>query len=282
MSIAMNTIGRSDFDYIRELVQRRSAIVLEPDKAYLIETRLTPLARQRGFDSLQALIASLRSGAGDGLAHQVVEAMTTHETSFFRDFHPFETLRTTVLPELLAKRPPGQPLTIWCAACSSGQEPFSVAMLAHEHFPTLIRGRLRIVATDLSGAILAQARDGVYSQTEINRGLPTAALARYFDKQGARWRIKSEIRRLVDFQQSNLAEAWPPLPLLDVVFMRNVLIYFGLETRKMILARVRGILKPDGYLFLGSSETTLNLDAAFEPVFLGKTVCYQLRQTGIP
>lgn len=277
----MSTINSNDFNYIRDLVRRHSAIVLEPDKAYLIETRLAPLAQQTGFASLRELIASLRIGAGDGLQNKVVEAMTTHETSFFRDGHPFETFRTAILPGLLAKRPAGQSLTIWCAACSSGQEPFSVAMLAREHFPDLVKGRLRIFATDLSGAILARARDGLFTQIEINRGLPAALLARYFDKQGLNWRLKSEIRRMVDFQQHNLAGAWPNFPALDVIFMRNVLIYFGLETKKAILAKVRGALKPDGYLFLGSSETTLNLDPAFEPINVGKTICYQLRQTRI-
>ena len=274
----MSTLSPQDFNYIRDLVRRHSAIVLDPDKAYLIETRLAPLARQTGFESLRELIASLRIAPGDGLHTKVVEAMTTHETSFFRDSHPFETLRAAILPGLIAKRPPGQNLAIWCAACSSGQEPFSVAMLAHEHFPELVKGRLRIIATDLSGAVLARARDGLYTQIEINRGLPAALLTRYFDKQGLNWRLKSEIRRMVDFRQSNLVDAWPHLPALDVVLMRNVLIYFGPDTKKAILAKVRGILKPDGYLFLGSSETTLNLDAAFEPVSMGKTVCYQLRQ----
>ncbi len=277
----MNAINSNDFNYIRDLVRRYSAIVLEPDKAYLIETRLAPLAHQTGFTSLRELIASLRTGAGNGLQSKVVEAMTTHETSFFRDGHPFETLKNAVLPDLIAKRSPGQSLAIWCAACSSGQEPFSVAMLAHEHFPNLTKGRLRIFATDLSGAILARARDGLFAQIEINRGLPAALLTRHFDKQGLHWRLKSEIRHMVDFQQSNLAGAWPNFPALDVIFMRNVLIYFGIETKKAILAKVRGILKPDGYLFLGSSETTLNLDAAFEPIAMGKTVCYQLRQTRI-
>lgn len=275
------TLSQNDFNYIRDLVRRRSAIVLETDKAYLIETRLTPLVRQTGFASLQELIASLRVDPGDRLQCQVVEAMTTHETSFFRDGHPFEALKTAVLPDLIARRPPGQNLTVWCAACSSGQEPFSVAMLARDHFPQLLRGRLRILATDLSETVLQRARAGVYSQIEINRGLPAALLARYFDKQGLQWRLKSEIRRMVDFQRSNLIEEWPNFPALDVVFLRNVLIYFGVETKKAILAKVRRSLKPDGYLFLGSSETTLNLDPAFEPISLGKTVCYQLRQTRI-
>ncbi len=273
----MIAISKSDFNYVRDLVRRHSAISLEPDKAYLIETRLAPLARQTGFDSLQALIASLRTNPGADLRDRVIEAMFTHETSFFRDGHPFEILKSMILPSLLAKRTLGQHLTIWCAACSSGQEPFSVAMLAREHFPDLARGRLRTIATDLSESILARAREGLYTQTEINRGLPPALLARYFDKQGSCWRLKLEIRRMVDFQRSNLAEEWPNLPSPDIIFMRNVLIYFDQETKKSILSKVRKTLKPDGYLILGSSETTLNLDPTFESISIGKTVCYQLR-----
>jgi len=275
----MIAISKSDFNYVRDLVRRHSAISLEPDKAYLIETRLAPLARQTGFDSLQALIASLRTKPGADLRDRVIEAMFTHETSFFRDGHPFEILKSMILPSLLAKRPLGQNLTIWCAACSSGQEPFSVAMLAREHFPDLARGRLRTIATDLSESILARAREGLYTQTEINRGLPPALLARYFDKQGSCWRLKLEIRRMVDFQRSNLAEEWPNLPSPDIIFMRNVLIYFDQETKKSILSKVRKTLKSDGYLILGSSETTLNLDPTFESISMGKTVCYQLRHS---
>ncbi|MCB1920678.1 MAG: protein-glutamate O-methyltransferase CheR [Candidatus Competibacteraceae bacterium] len=273
----MNATCASDFNYIRELVRRHSAIVLEADKDYLIETRLTPLARQAGFASLEALIAALRANSATStLRNQVVEAITTHETSFFRDFHPFEALKTTVLPELLAKRSSSN-VTIWCAACSSGQEPFSIAMLVREHFPTL-RNRVRIIATDLSGAILARAKEGLYSQIEVNRGLPAVLLTRYFQRQGLQWRIRPEIRQMVEFRQNNLAESWPPIPPLDIVFMRNILIYFDLGTKKAILAKIRGVLKSSGYLFLGSSETTLNLDAAFEPISMGKSVCYKLRQ----
>ncbi|MEI2771174.1 MAG: protein-glutamate O-methyltransferase CheR [Candidatus Competibacter sp.] len=278
----MIAISKSDFNYVRDLVRRHSAISLEPDKAYLIETRLAPLARQTGFDSLQALIASLRTKPGADLRDRVIEAMFTHETSFFRDGHPFEILKSMILPNLLAKRSPSQNLTIWCAACSSGQEPFSVAMLAREHFPDLARGRLRTIATDLSEPILARAREGLYTQTEINRGLPPALLARYFDKQGSCWRLKLEIRRMVDFQRSNLAEEWPNLPSPDIIFMRNVLIYFDQETKKSILSKIRKTLKPDGYLILGSSETTLNLDPTFESLSIGKTVCYQLRHGQFP
>ena len=282
MTTLMSALNQNDLDYIRELIQRHSAIVLDQDKTYLIETRLDPLARQMGLASLQDLIAALRANLGNDFQHRVVEAITTHETSFFRDAHPFEALKTIILPALIARRPPGQRLMIWCAACSSGQEPYSVAMLVREHFPTLAGSRLRIIATDLSDAILARAREGLYSQIEVNRGLPAALLAKYFTKQGLQWRIRSEIRRMVEFQQGNLAAVWPFLPQMDLIFIRNVLIYFGVDTKKAILAKVRDILKPDGYLFLGSSETTLNLDAAFEPVPIGKTLCYQLHSEKIP
>ncbi|MCP5195767.1 MAG: protein-glutamate O-methyltransferase CheR [Gammaproteobacteria bacterium] len=272
----MNAASTSDFDYIRELVRRDAAIALEADKDYLIETRLTPLARRAGFVSLEALIASLRANsAATSLRNQVVEAIVTHETSFFRDLYPFEILKTSILPELLARRPSSN-LTIWCAACSSGQEPFSVAMLVREHFPTA-KNQVRVIATDLSNAILARARAGIYSQIEVNRGLPAVLLTKYFQKQGLQWRIRPEIRQMVEFQQSNLAGPWPLIPPLDIILMRNVLIYLELKTRKTILSKIRGILKPDGYLFLGSSETTLNLDAAFEPICIGKSVCYKLR-----
>lgn len=274
----MTAISQSDCDYIRDLVRRHAAIVLEADKNYLIETRLATLAQQAGLASPQELMRSLRTHAIAGLDRRVVEAITTHETSFFRDLHPFEALRTVVLPELMARHPPGQGVTIWCAACSSGQEPYSIAMLAREHFPRLVaERRLRIIATDLSGAILARASEGWYSQMEIRRGLPADLLAKYFDRKGVRWRIRPEIRGMVEFHQDNLAAPWPPLPPLDLVFMRNVLIYLGLDTRKAILAKVRGVLKPEGYLFMGSSETTLNLDAAFEPVVAGKALYYKLR-----
>ncbi len=278
----MNAISRSDYDYIRDLVRRHSAIVLEADKDYLIETRLTTLVRQVGLASLPELITTLRTHSVAGLDRQVVEAITTHETSFFRDLHPFEALKSTILPELISRRPPGQSVTVWCAACSSGQEPFSVAMLAREHFPRLVADRrLRIIATDLSGAILARAREGWYSQIEVSRGLPAGLLAKYFELKEARWRIRPEVRSMVDFQQDNLAASWPLLPPLDLVFMRNVLIYFGLDTRKAILAKLRGVLKPDGYLFLGSSETTLHLDAAFEPVAVGKALYYKPRSANV-
>lgn len=274
----MSAITLSDFSYIRDLVRRHSAISLEQDKSYLLELRLAPLARDAGFASLSEYIGELRQQPlNSPMYRQVVEALTTHETFFFRDGHPFETLQTTVLPKLLKERAP-RGINIWCAACSSGQEPYSIAILLRESFPGPEQRRVRIIASDISQAIIERARDGIFNQVEISRGLSPELLSKYFDKdrQGQQWRIRPEIRRMVEFEASNLIGAWPKLPDLDIVFMRNVMIYFDVEVKKMLLSKVRQLLKPDGYLFLGSSETTLNLDPGFAPVTLGKTTCYQL------
>jgi chemotaxis protein methyltransferase CheR len=235
------------------------------------------VARREGFASLNQLVEKLQSHYFDGLHRQVVEAMTTNETSFFRDFHPFEALRKIVLPDLIAKRGQTRELAIWCAACSAGQEPYSLAMLMREHFPQLAGWRVRILATDLSTDILARAREGRYSQIEVNRGLPAPLLLKYFRKQGCDWYLRDDIRRMVDFQIVNLAAPWPPLAPLDFVMLRNVLIYFSIETKKEILAKVRRVLKPDGYLFLGAAETTFNIDEGFERVQLERAACYRVK-----
>jgi chemotaxis protein methyltransferase CheR len=253
--------------------------VLDGDKAYLAETRLGPLARCEGFPSVDDLLTRLRSSPDDGLHRKVVEAMTTNETSFFRDSHPFELLRQTVLPELVRRRAAGRDLSLWSAACSSGQEPYSVAMLVREHFPALAAGGLRIIASDLSTEMLDRARQGLYTQMEVNRGLPARLLVKYFDKQGPHWQIKDDLRRLVEFRPINLTNAWPPLPALDVILLRNVLIYFDVATKQRILAKVRQVLRPDGYLLLGGAETTINLDDAFERVQVDRSGYYRLRPT---
>jgi len=207
-----------------------------------------------------------------------VEAMTTNETSFFRDFHPFEGLKKFVLPDLIARRAAERELTVWCAASSSGQEPYSLAMLIRENLPQLVSWRIRILATDLSSDVLARAREGRYSQLEVNRGLPASLLVKYFEKRGCDWYLRDDIRNMVDFQIVNLASAWPFLPPMDIVMLRNVLIYFGVETKKDILAKVRRVLRPDGYLFLGGSETTFSIDDSFERVQLERATCYRVRK----
>jgi chemotaxis protein methyltransferase CheR len=272
------SLSQTDFEYIRSLVRQRSALVLESEKAYMVETRLLTLARREGFDSMAEFVARVRAAANSGLQQRVVEALANNETSFFRDLHPFEALRQRILPELMQRRPAIRCLHIWCAACSSGQEPYSIAMLIRDHFPTLQSWKVQILGSDLSSEILRRAREGRYCQLDVNRGLPARLLVKYFEKVGADWEIKDEVRHLVEFRPINLIDAWPILPLQDVILLRNVLIYFDVETKKRILAKVRRVLQPDGYLFLGGAETTLNLDDAFERIQLDRACCYRIRR----
>jgi chemotaxis protein methyltransferase CheR len=247
------TVTQEDFDYVRELVRREAAIVLDESKGYLIEARLSPVARQAGLETIGELLEVIKRGSTD-LRKSVVEALTTNETSFFRDVHPFEALATNVLPDLADKRAGTRTLNIWSAAASSGQEAYTIAMIVHARVPQLANWNVRIRGTDLSETVLAQATEGRYAQLEVNRGLPAAMLTRYFDRDGIAWRIKNELRTMVDFQQMNLIPAWPALPRFDIVFLRNVLIYFDVPTKRMLLERVKSVLAPDGYLFLGASE----------------------------
>lgn len=271
------SLGIQEYKYVRDLVRDRSAIELGENKAYLVETRLMPLVHQEKLTSIGDLVKRLREEPFNGLHQKVVEAMTTNETSFFRDRSPFEMLKKHLLPELIAKRAVERTLNIWCGACSSGQEPYSISMLLREHFPTLAGWDVTLLATDLSTEILESAREGRYSKLEINRGLPVTLLLKYFENEGLKWQIKEDIRQMVDFRMMNLIGTWPLLPRMDIIFMRNVLIYFDVATKKEILGKIRRVLKPDGYLFLGGSETTLNLDEAFERVVLDKAVCYRLQ-----
>jgi chemotaxis protein methyltransferase CheR len=271
-------LTQADFEYVRDLVRQRSARVLEADKAYLVETRLLPLAQEEGLPSVGALVARLGAGAAaGGLAQRVVEAMTINETSFFRDPPAFDAFREVVLPELLRRRAAERALRVWSAACSTGQEPYSLAMLLREH-RAADGWDVRVLATDLSGAALERARRGRYSQLEVNRGLPAGLLVKWFQRQGLEWQLKDEVRRAVKFRALNLAAPWPALPPPDVVFLLNVLIYFDVPTKQRVLANVRRVLRPDGYLFLGGAETTLNLDEGCERVSAERASCYRLRR----
>ncbi len=266
-----------DLDLIRKLVRERSGIVLGADKTYLIESRLMPVAKANQIDSLEHLCVRLRSNDAAALQRMVVEAMTTNETLFFRDTHPFETLTTVVLPDLMQRRQAVRRLTIWCAAASTGQEPYSILMAIREQVPSLLQWQLRLVATDIDTTVLSRAKAATYSQLEVSRGLPPAFLPRYFAKVGSEWQLKEELRRQVEFRQLNLMEAYGGIGNPDVVLMRNVLIYFDLETKKQILGKVRRILPTDGYFFLGGAETTLNIDDHFERLAGDKGGCYRLR-----
>jgi chemotaxis protein methyltransferase CheR len=267
-----------DFEYLRTLVKRHTAIVVDPGKEYLAETRLASLVSEHGCASLQDLLARLRRDSFGGLHRQVLDAMTNNETWFFRDAHPFAALTGAIIPELMRRRAARREIAIWSAACSSGQEPYSIAMALRENF-NLANWKFTITATDYCSTVLERARTGVYRQMEVNRGLSAQLLTRYFTQQGLHWQLKPEVRGVVSFRHLNLAEPWGNVvPPADVVFLRNVLIYFDVEMRKAILARVRRVLAPDGYLLLGCAETTLNLDSEFERVPAGNYVCYKIKE----
>jgi len=265
-----------NFAFIQALARDMAAIVLDPGKEYLVDTRLSPLAEQAGFPSLNAFLQQLRTDRANTLFHdQVIDALTTNETSFFRDFHPFEALRLQILPQLIEQRSFTRRLTIWSAASSTGQEPYSLALLLKEHFPKLADWNVSILATDISATVLNQARQGLYSQLEVNRGLPAPLLIKYFTQEGGKWRLKDDVKKLVEFRALNLSKPWPILPAFDLVFIRNVMIYFDVESKKTILKRIRSCLQPHGHLFLGTAETTINLDPSWTPVSTGKCVTYQ-------
>jgi chemotaxis protein methyltransferase CheR len=254
------TVAPTDFEYISTMVRERSAIVLEHGKEYLIEARLLPLARTRGTATVAELVHELRREPTGPLRDLVVEAMTTNETSFFRDAHPFTALSDRILPDLVRARSGERQLSIWCAACSSGQEPYSVAMLVHDIIGADPSWRVRLLATDLSPAMLARTRAGRYTQFEVNRGLPANFLVRHFRKQGLEWQIEEPIRRMVETRLVNLDLELAGIPPMDIIFMRNVLIYFDMPTKKELLRRVRESLRDDGYFFLGGAETTMGID----------------------
>ncbi len=276
MSTATLPLDTSSIEYVRKLVHDHAAIALEPSKAYLVESRLSPLARQLGLPSLHELFAQLRAKPFGALHVQVVEAMTTNETSFFRDIHPFEVLKKDVLPPLLAARSAKKSLRVWSAACSSGQEPYTIAILLREHFPQLKDWDVQIYGSDLSQPMLDRAQMGTYSQHEVNRGLPAALLIKHFQRRGLEWQLNPEVRERVRFLRINLITPWPPLPRFDVVFLRNVLIYFTAETKRHMLGKMRQQLAPDGALFLGGAETTLGIDDSWERINHGRAATYRV------
>lgn len=267
-----------DFDYLRKMILDQAAIVMDPGKEYLVESRVIPVVKQEGLSDISELVKKLRSSNNDDLSDKVVDALTTNETSFFRDFYPFEALREKIIPDLIQKRKGSLKLNFWCAASASGQEPFSVAILLREHFPQLRGWEINFMATDISHEILNRCQNGKFSQLEINRGLPVTYMVKYFERHGTDWEAKPIIRDMINFSWLNLSHPFPFMPLMDIVFIRNVLIYFDVEMKKRILAKIRKIIKPDGYLFMGGAETTLNLDPAFERVNYKQSGCYFLKE----
>jgi chemotaxis protein methyltransferase CheR len=252
------------FAFLRDLLRRRTGVVIDDSKQYLVVARLLPIVRQRAIPSLDTLVDRIRKTGDKALEKDVLNAMMTHETSFFRDKSPYETLRQLVT-EMIPKRSAHRQLVIWSAACSTGQEPYSMAMLLNEHFPDLVATwRIRIIATDISEPVLARAREGVFSELETNRGLPAELLKKYFRPLQGKWSIVQECRRLVEFRVLNLNGPWPALPPCDVIFLRNVMLYFDVPTRAALVTKMRRVLKPDGALFLGGAETMIGIDTGYD------------------
>jgi chemotaxis protein methyltransferase CheR len=258
-------VGSLQFTFLCDLLRKRTGVVIDASKEYLVVARLMPIVRQRKIASLDTLIDRMRKGLDPSLERDVLSAMMTHETSFFRDKSPFETLRTMLLPELITRRAAQRQLTLWSAACSTGQEPYSLAILLNEHFPDLLASwRVRILATDFSEAVLARAREGVFSELEATRGLPAPLLRKHFRPLQGKWSISQDCRRLVEFRALNLNATWPMMPPCDIVFVRNVLIYFDVPTRAALIERMRRVLRSDGALILGGAETLIGMDTRYE------------------
>ncbi|MBU6371925.1 MAG: protein-glutamate O-methyltransferase CheR [Alphaproteobacteria bacterium] len=252
-----------EFQFIAREIRARSGLVLTPDKSYLLETRLAPIARKEGFASVLELISAVRVRRDDRLLWVIADALTTNETFFFRDKTPFDQFRDLVVPDLMKARPPGARLRIWCAACSSGQEPYSLAMLVQELRAVGKIGDVEIVATDISDRVMEKARAGLYSQFEVQRGLPVQMLVKHFEKAGDLWRLSERIRSMVRFQRHNLLEDARVLGKFDIVYCRNVLIYFEGDAKRRTLEMIAGTMAEDGVLFLGAAETTLGITDAF-------------------
>lgn len=275
----MATITATQFDLLRDLVFKESAIVLEPGKEYLVESRLAPLARREGVGSVGELVQKVLGSPSQKITAEVIDAMTTNETSFFRDLHPWETLREEILPRLIEQRRAQRRLTVWCAACSSGQEPFSLAMMLKDGFPDVVASwDVTIIATDLSESMLFRAREARYSQLEVNRGLPAPMLVRNFHREGADWRLDDSLRSMVDIRTANLAvpSSYPRAASnFDLVFIRNVLIYFDDATKTRILNETASRMDRDSYLLLGSSEVSISADTRLTRHQYNRTIYFR-------
>jgi chemotaxis protein methyltransferase CheR len=251
-----------DYEYLQKLLKERSGLMLSADKKYLLESRLIPLARKAGVAGISELVQKMKGGS-EALIHDVVEAMTTNETFFFRDKTPFDHFKETVIPELIQARASRRSLRIWCAASSTGQEPYSLAMILKEMGPALAGWRIEIIATDLSPEVLEKCKAGLYTQFEVQRGLPIQLLVKHFKQVGAMWQLNADTKSLVQFRQFNLLQDFAPLGKFDVIFCRNVLIYFDQATKTDIFNRLMKANEPDGYLFLGAAETVVGLTDSY-------------------
>lgn len=270
MSLTLSELG-----IVQRLLLRDAAITLTDDQTYLVESRLTGLARETGFASVPALVSTLER---DRSLHQrVIDALTINETTFFRDRHPFEALKNHILPQVLLNRAQERRVTFWSAACSSGQEAYSLAMLIREFFPAMRSWNIRIVGTDISVAMVNKARQGLYSQLEVGRGLPGVFLNKYFERQKDGFRVRDDVRSMVEFRPANLDKPDSSLRGFDVIFLRNVLIYFSHDVRCRVLTRAAEALRPEGFLFLGTTESPIGCEG-LEPTIIGRTTVYRGRR----
>ena len=270
-----------DFAFFCKLILDRTGLVLGGEKTYLIESRLTPITRKHNLAGLDVLAAALRQGRDPGLLRDFTDALMTNESFFFRDGKPFEQFRQVVLPRLLAARAQQRSFRIWSAACSTGQEAYSLTMILKEEAAKLQGWRIEIVGTDISHEVLARAQSGIYTQFEVQRGLPIQMLVKYFKQDGDKWQIAPELRQMVLFKEFNLLEDPVALGRFDVVFCRNVLIYFDQAKKALILDRISRLLPPDGLLYLGGAETVLGVSDRFEPL-AGHRGIYALASAAAP
>jgi chemotaxis protein methyltransferase CheR len=273
------TVLAEQFQYVQKLVLQRSAIVIADDKTYLVDSRLAPLVRELVVADVNELVDRLRSGRDPHLEQQVVEAMTTNETSWFRDLKPFEALRRHIIPDLIERNSATRRLRIWSAACSAGQELYSTAIVIAENFPELRHSwQVELVGTDLNTEMVRRASEAVFSTLEVNRGLAASLLVRYFEREGAGWRVAPGLRQSTKFIPLNLVKPWPALPKFDVVMLRNVLIYFDVPTKRQVLGQLVSQMQPGGFVMLGTAETTKGLCDEFEMVTAEGSVFYRLKR----
>jgi chemotaxis protein methyltransferase CheR len=258
-------LSAQQFSALSTLLKDETAVVLETGKEYLVESRLTSLMRDEGYPTLSDLVDAVLKRVNPILNQKVLLALTTNETSFFRDLAPFELLKTSVIPELLKSRASTRTLTIWSAACSTGQEPYSLAIMLKDTFPDLATWNVKIFASDLNPNVVTKSKQGIYSSLEVTRGLPIQFLIKYFTQKGEMFHVNEDVKNMVSFFEQNLIAPWRTTPM-DVLFLRNVLIYFDTETKRQLFEKVKSVLAPDGYLFLGTAETPYRIVEGFSKV----------------
>jgi chemotaxis protein methyltransferase CheR len=269
------SLTQAEFSFVSTLVRREASIVLAPGKEYLVEARLIPVARAVGAANVNEFLADLQRKPNPANQRKIIDALTTNETSWFRDREPFAALTDVVIPELVKSRSAARKVRIWSAASSSGQEAYSLAMTLQENLPP--GWSYEIMGTDISTEMVKRAETAEYSQVEVNRGLPASQLVQYFERAGAHWRVTQALRRNVSFRLLNLTTPLPAMQPFDVIFLRNVLIYFDVATKRTVLQNAAKLLKPDGWLFLGAAETTIGIDDNYERVAAGRTSAYRVR-----